>query len=286
MQEILLYAVALPLGVAVGVVGVAGWLHAGEADSSKQRMASGDALAFTTAYLVCHLGLHGTPAGTQLESWEWLLLLVPLAGVLAVADAYTACTWKVRLLAALCFAVLCGWLLVPSFQESPLLWGLGLATSVVALVLSQQRAVRRLSIGPLLVSWVLVGASGVPVLIASANAKFGFFCTAVSAAAGGAFLVRLFPSVRDRWKNSGAILVTSVAFPGILANGHFNNYGEVPVASFVLLALAPLGLLVGVFVSLPQARTWVSVTCGLGSVIAVCVAALWLSWPAITSPAY
>ncbi len=59
-------------------------------ETSNRPMMAAGAIAFTGAYLVCHFGMHGWPAGTQLEAWEWLLGLVPLAAVLGILSVTVA----------------------------------------------------------------------------------------------------------------------------------------------------------------------------------------------------
>lgn len=290
MHEVLLYSVALPLAITMGVLLASRWLFCRrqeERDLIEYPLSAASAIAFACAYLICHLGIHGKPASAQLEAWEWLLLLVPLATLLGVIGSCAAGKAWLEVPLAICLAALSGWLLVPSFVESPWPWRVGIAVTVLVLGSSQQSIVGKLSIAPVLVSWILIFSCGLPVLIASANAKFGFFSTSVAAAAGGALLVCLFRKLQDGWRGTGGIWVVSLLLVALLSSGYFNDYGDVPLAAFGLLIAAPLGLFVGVGVSRFQSRVWISAVVGVLSVVVCCGTSLYFVWPALTAePAY
>jgi hypothetical protein len=130
-------------------------------------------------------------------------------------------------------------------------------------------------------TWILVGSCGLPVLIASANAKFGFFSTSLATAAGATLAACLLH--RNVQVARGAIPVVSVLFPAIFFSGHFNDYGDVPFTSFALLILAPFALWIGVRFSSSELRSWTASAVGIASVVAMCATSLYFAWPALTA---
>jgi hypothetical protein len=152
------------------------------------------------------------------------------------------------------------------------------AAAVLAVIESSMRVGRRLAGGVTLISWIIVAAFGVRILIASANAKFGFFMISIASASGVALL-------RWLWRRTpdiviGASPVIGVTFPSILLSGHFNDYGEVPVSSFILLILAPISVWAGV--PLFKHRPLLASIASLAAVATICGIALGLAWPAMS----
>jgi hypothetical protein len=292
IREVLVYAVAMPM-LAVGVVLVAAawpWRSRGAIEAASRpgnngretRIHCASAIAFATAYLVAHLSLHGRPASSQLESWEWLLLVVPFAAVASVAQGLCGTSSKVGWAWAVALSGLSAWLLVPTFQESPWLWRAILGGSVLGLMIILAAAGDRIPQAGLIVSWVIVGSFGLPVLIASANAKFGFFSTSIAASSGSALFVWLWrrsPSIAK-----GAIPVIAVLFPSIILSGHFNDYGDVPTLSFTLLTLSPAT--VGAGVPFGKKWPWLSALVGCAAVIGACLIALVLAAPHLRQDPY
>ena len=141
MFEILLHSVVLPLAVVGCLLGVA-WRPWSRQDRDKppedKPTHCASAIAFATAYVTCHLGLHGSPAGDQLEAWEWLLLLVPVAGLMGVVDAVVRLPSWLLVAAIAGLAAATGWLIVPSFAQSPWGWRLALGCVVIVLYASQR----------------------------------------------------------------------------------------------------------------------------------------------------
>ena len=267
-SQALIFAVGLPM------LAVALMLYVGQRGVVTDRN-WGAGFGFAAAYLSVHLGTHGLPAGETLESWEWLLFLIPLAALIgAVVTLVRIPLWG-QLAAFACFSLATGWLLVPSFQADPWLWR-GVISILVfvgwCLGLGMREPIFRWLLP---VVWILVGAASLPVLIASANARFGLMCTALAAGSGSALLFGLWR--RDGNPLGSAVGVLSTAFPVILWNGYFNDYGGVPFASFAVLAVAPC--LVGWLV-IP--RRWISPTIVLLVLVAAAVA-VWSVWPILTA---
>lgn len=269
---------ALVFAVGIPLVAVALLMFAGQRGVSTDRN-WGAGFGFVAAYLSVHLGTHGLPAGETIESWEWLLVLMPTAAVIGTVITLVRIPISIQLGVIACFSGIAAWLLVPSFQTQPWLWRSVIA-SLVFVGWSCGLAARDASFRWLLpLVWILVGAASLPVLIASANARFGLMCTSLAAGSGSALLFGLWR--RDGNPLQTAVGVLNAAFPAILLNGYFNDYGGVPCATFLLLASAPC--LVGWFV-IP--RPWLPLAI-VAVVIVVATVAVWSVWPILTAePAY
>ncbi len=235
------------------------------------------AVGISASYTVCHFGLHGKPAGNQPEAWEWLLLLVPIAAVVGGISAWLGPTRKYLHIALyLALSLTVGWFLVPSFQASPWLWRAVLAVTVFTLVVAQSWW------RPTALVWVVTCSFGLPVLIASANAKFGFFATSIAAASGACFLFWLFVS---RTQFLGACVpVVSTLIPSILFSGYFNDYGDVPLDAFAVIVCSPLLVWIASFFTRKEMPT---ALISLLLVAFACSFALFRVWPILTAePAY
>ena len=263
------------------------WSQRGRSDGDALDRTTGGAcgVAFAASYGICHLGLHGLPASAQLEAWEWLLVLVPLAALAGVADSVFKPSRSLPVVAITCLACATGWLIVPGFEPSPWTWRIGIGAVVITLYGSQRHFVQALAGLALPLAWVMVGSFGLPVLIASANAKFGFFSTSIAAASGAAALVWLY--LREMVIVRSAVPVVSVLFPSLFSSGHFNDYGEVSTVAFLLLIAAPLSLWFGLPLTKRYSKSWAPTVVGLACVLLFCCAAVYIAWPALNAvPAY
>jgi hypothetical protein len=206
-----------------------------------------------------------------------------LAALLGVVDSLISLPSMLRLVAAIALAAATGWFIVPSFLGFPWGWRFAIGATVFVLCCSQRYHARELAGITLPVTWILVGSCGLPVLIASANAKFGFFSTSIAAAAGATFLASLFFFDRNVQVARSTVPVVSVLFPAIFFSGYFNDYGEVPFSSFALLIAAPLGLWTGILLQIWQPRSWMASAVSIASIVVICATSLYLAWPALTA---
>lgn len=242
--------------------------------------ASGAAIA--GAYLTSHIAFHGCPSFTAMEAWEWLLVLTPLAALLGMIDSRIPRPGRHSWATATVLAVGTGWLLVPDFQASPWAWRFGLGTTVLVSFVSQRFQCERMRAFVLPLAWTIIGTSGLPLMLASANAKFGVFSSAIAAGAGTATVVWLWP--RGVGLFLSAVPVVSMLYPAIFFSGYFNDYGDVPFASFFLLGIAPLPMWFGILLRRHSfVPNWLADVIGLSAVAATCAAALTLAWLSIAS---
>ena len=94
------------------------------------------------------------------------------------------------------------------------------------------------------------------VLIYHHTARFMDLAVMCGCAAGGVALASL-PTRADA---SGLVPLGVVGLPGLMLNGHYLVDSQVPVASFWLVALAPLGLIPSLIPSVARLPRWVVIT--------------------------
>lgn len=211
----------------------------------------GAALALAAGYVAGHWGLAGGPLSTNNDVSQTLLYLAALGGVLGALDALwprpMALRWGLRLLACAGSA----WLLVrPLAAQGGPIAQYGLAAASVAggmlavWSLLDGAAAREPgpALGLALLIWLVAGAAA---LVMAGTAVVGQLAGAATAALGGLWVVTW------RWPATGRLVSASPVL-ALVAVGQWAIgllYAELPKASFVLLVLAPLGL---VLVQLPR----------------------------------
>jgi len=233
----------------------------------------GPPVAVGLGVLAAFIGLFGLPPLPPVESWQWLFYLTLAAALLGVADALVAAPLAVRRGLMWIPLAIAPWLLVRLLL--PLEWSPGAtygfiaALAVANIIIWTAIDVLALRAGRftlLLVLTILVSAAS-KVVLDSANAKLAQLAGALAATLGPAMVLALW---RDRGINppaggtrtaatalSGrATLTITLPFTGVLMSAYVNNYGDVPAASFVLLAAAPVAMALAEFAPLHRLRPW------------------------------
>jgi len=234
----LILGVLIPAVVSGAVVVAAALLRrGGRAGAASVVGASGAGLGFLAGCVA-----FGWVPLRPVESWHWIAPLAAMgtaAGVIeAVGRRWGWWAWALRL----GVPALAGWLLVPEWQEGRWWWAAGLG--VVALVLTWSlRAVAprpggalRLVTGGLV---LLVAAGASAVLVQAGIAKFGQLAAALAAAIGGTVVLSLALARRsDLPDTAGMAPVWGVVLTGLLFNGWFHTYSDVPGAAFALVIVS------------------------------------------------
>lgn len=267
--EPLLYGVLVPVVVS-GVVLAVGLRprRAGATDGGRWI----GALAHGGGYAAGYALLFDWPALPPCEDWQWLAHVALIAVAAGLVDAQpgapAAVRWGVRLLVS----GLTAWLLVPIWVEARVFWMLGLGAAVITLwaVLRRLAAHASAVCVSLALLAALVGAGGV--LVLTGNARFGQLAGALAATFGARLVVGFFN--RPVCEDVGSLAVVAVLLPGLMFNGHFNNYGDVPAAIFVLVALAPVAAWVAGIGPLRRLTGWPETLVRVGGVVLVTGAAL------------
>lgn len=229
--DVLLYAV-LPATVAAAVV-LTGTLFV----SGGRAAAAGAVLAFVGGVAVGNVLRGVFPLRPGQASWEWL----PCAALAALAVELlarlpgipVAVGWLVRGSAA----GLAAWLLVPADLAAGAWWALpAFAGTVLGEWWILDRLDRRAPTGWVPLLLVLALGAGATVLIHAHSARLTDAATLAAAAVFGIATVAWW----WRAESGGTVPGVAVLLPGLLLAGQSETFSEVPVWSFVLVALAPL----------------------------------------------
>jgi hypothetical protein len=236
-----LYGALIPAVVTAALLVVPLWLRPELAEPTVRRLG---ALATAAGFVAGCFALGLVPLRPGPEAWHWL----PWLALVAAAVTGAPLPGLLRAVLWLGVAALAAWWLVPATLFEDKEWAplrercyLAVAGGVLALGLLVPLARRRP--GPLVpLLWALAVGAGAFVLERSANAKLAQLAGALAAALGAVTLA----AVLAPWRPvaHGAVAVAAALLPGFMAEGKFYTFGEVPLTSFVLAAVAPLGLLV------------------------------------------
>jgi hypothetical protein len=232
--EVMLWGGLLPAAVAAIVL----WF-APRGSDVKNRAAT--TLALAAGYL----------AGVVAQDRASLVTLTPvgllpwfavLAGAVSVVEAAPKWPVLVGVVLRLAVAALAGWLLTPDQPDlAPVrLWYRLAIGGVVfadwtALDFAASRRLGRWV--PALVAFTAL--AGVAVLEKADIGRFTQFAVSLTAASAGATV-----ALRDRPAH-GLAGVAAILVTGLMAAGRFESFSKVPAASYLLVALAPLGLAAG-----------------------------------------
>lgn len=143
------------------------------------------------------------------------------------------------------------WLATPSEIMSKAVWALGLLVLITLLNKRLLRAACRFPFrfpAPLLAALIWSGSSTMVALL-SHSAKFADLAMLNFFALAGAGLVLAIHKIPP------TSLLTGPCFfiPALMLSDQQNTFSEIPIASFILIAAAPLSL---VFIRIPKVRAW------------------------------
>jgi hypothetical protein len=229
--EPLKYGLLLPAVIAAAC-GLLLWLRAKTPGAGRLLAAAGVGLGWLAA--VFALGLAPfLPESAQ--AWHWLPALV----VLAIVAGRMPEAWPVRLISAAVLAAATAFALVPNWEDlAPhrlrLQLLLGGFVFLYALLDRPIRTTGERASALLLAA--IAGAAGA-VLELGGTGMFAQMAGALAAALAGIAFAAHRPGVV-----AGFMPLVAVLLPGLLATGRFHTYSEVPLASYLLVAAAPLAL--------------------------------------------
>jgi hypothetical protein len=221
------------LGASAGLMGLAVW----RLDHKWWPAAAAIAIA---AAMIASNAVRGALEWTPESGWRSLLAAALVA--LAVGMLRAGVGASIGALAPLAYALL------PDDLRTPL-WLAGTMSIVFACVVVLDRVAEKQPQWSLALGWLIVINGAAVVAIAAGSARF-------SDAALYAFAALLGVSVFTLWRSiSLAALAPLLAIyiPGLMISGHYDNYTDVSLVSFALVALAPLCLAP---LLLPQAERW------------------------------
>ncbi len=201
-------------------------------------------------------GLHGSvPFQWEFETGWYSLFSVVVIAVLAEAIIDWRLRHKLRrgfaaILAAIVAVLLAVWV-TPSDMRTSLPWTVGLLAAVFLLNTLALRHAGQFQYGhcvPLFVA-VVWGGSATGVAVLAHSARFADLAMLLSCSIAAVGIMQLI--ARQRWTSFFSGPATFV--PGLILGAALNTYSEIPVASFVLVAVAPAFL---TLLRLPRLRNW------------------------------
>lgn len=201
------------------------------------------ALALPVGFLAGYLLLPWAPIRPT-QPWHWLPWVAVVSAAAGVLGALAGPRWGLRLVAIALAAAVSAWCLVPDWTEwldrQPVAIG-ALAVLLTALATTIRPLAVRPSTGGrrLVVLLAVATIAGALVLGLSQNLKFAQLAGLIAASLGGWVLVA--------WRGNpvplaDAIPAWAVLVGGLMFLGWAYSFSSVPLASYLLVPCAPLGL--------------------------------------------
>lgn len=239
LLEQILPSAIIAMVVAAGICGLALWWG-----KERARAACG-ALALGLAYLSGHLLITGWVAFPPADTTNWLPYFALATAVLgAFCSVLEINAWQRMLVFGLVSAGALRLLLKPKFSygwslPEGYLWVMGLAGAMVVLAIVIDALVRRAATAFEMPAFLLIICAGTfGALMLSGSILLGQFAAVLGAAVFGSLV---FTARRISF-GRGIVPVFSMLLSALVISGHF--FAELPVASALLLAFAPVPALI------------------------------------------
>ena len=233
--EILVCAILLPVVVSGGLALGLSWPHENRLVGLTPAVAAG----FVAGYLV----LPWTSWWPE-DTWQRVAYLAVAAALVAVACHALRAPVRYRLILQLAVSTLAAWLLVPTWEEMLPRWYLWCAVMATCIFLTwmvwASLGTRWPLAGQLLLLIVTFATAG-PVLMLSGNLKFAELTMLLGASAVASVVVAGVRGVTGGLVACAPIL--AVALPGLLLNGYFYSFSDIPLLSYLLILAAPAACL-------------------------------------------
>jgi hypothetical protein len=251
----LLLGILLPAVVALGALLVA-WRPLPEAEPEGGQ-GWGPPLALWLGYAAGHWALRGFPPFPPAESLDWLFWLAWAAGAAGCLEAAGRSAGWVRFATRALVSAAAVWLILRArLQSSSGLASAGLVAATGCALLAlwallEGLAERRPGSSLPLVLWTTAAASSVS-LVLSGSVVLGQLAGALAAALGALVVVSWWRPAAARFR--GAPAVAAVALGGLWISGAV--YSELPLASALLLAAAPVAAWEGEAPAVRRLKPW------------------------------
>ncbi len=192
--------------------------------------------------------------------------LVAISGGVFAALALSRCGSRWRMALRLITMAGCAWWLTPVSPVSSRIGVFVLLFAASALNWEAFRYTSSRSLGPaaLLALAIPWGGAAATVLIHAASARFFDMTVLLTATLAG---IGLIAAVR-KLDVTAVFVGPAVFLPALMLGGAVNTFSEVPIASFILIGLAPCALW---SLSLPPMRRWSGRALAVAAVVAVLV---------------
>jgi hypothetical protein len=202
----------------------------------------GPALAFAGGFLLGYFLLRLGPVAPE-SHWHWLPYGVLLALIVGPVSRAAGVTWVERVLLYALVAAVAGWWLVPTWEDlepsrtSQLLFWAALVVLSASLLEPLAGRFSGSLLG-LVLFFTMVCASGV--LALGGSLRFAQIAGAGAGSLAGLAIVARWGREVDSLQ--GVAMGFVILIWGSLLVGRVNSFSSVPLASYVLLPLAPLSL--------------------------------------------
>jgi len=231
IAELLKYGVVLPAAIAA-VCGLSLWVRSMTPGVGRLIAAAGVGLGWLAGIFL--LGLAPWLPETA-QAWHWL----PALAVLAIIAGRMPEAWPIRLVVAAGLGAAAAFALIPDWESiaphrRQLQIGLGAAVFALTLLDRPMRTTGGRFATILLA--MIAGAAGA-VLEISGNGTFAQMAGVLAAALIGMSFAAHRPGVV-----AGYLPLVALLLPSIVMTGYLNSSSQVPIASYVMVAAAPLAL--------------------------------------------
>jgi hypothetical protein len=280
--EITLFVVIVPALVAAVTVAAAGWAFrcVGVAGSGPAAVA----LALGAGEIAAH-GVNAMPAFPPVEVTDripWLVLAALLLGICeSIRPSPGWARWENRmLLILLAMGLILGPVLGATWpSRSDLAWQGGLVVLLLVVWASLEVLAARRSTAVLGPSLLVVAASAGASLLVSGSLVLGQLGLGLASTLAAVWVLSWW--LPDRSMSRGGVPVLVASYAALLIEGHV--YSALPLASAVLLAVAPLTAWAG-FVGLSRLAPWQGAL--LGAAATLVPAGVALGMAVAASPSY
>lgn len=219
-----LFVVVIPAVVAAAALFLARFLARGEKAPLWPAIAAGFAAG--------HLGIGGWPRGMPVEAWQWMLPIAVLGAVTGASYAWNSMPARARVAP---WVVIVGFTVWTTLVKRPPVALAGFSAAAFLLGWTLDGAARRTSARSFSATVLIVATATGVSLVVSGTLLIGQMAGALAAATGACLVL----AGRLRLESRSAVPVVTALLAALWMNGIL--YAELPIASAVLLAAAPLG---------------------------------------------
>lgn len=246
------------------------------------------AIAIGVGFAISFRLQEGLPDIPPVQRWHWLVLIASGAAVVGVLHGLWANRLPGRLVTGLMLAAVTGLMLqpLPAFDPS-WVWKAAVAMAVFMLWFSNITLAER-NPGQLmpLVMMLAFTAASIVLIAGVSSAKFGVLAGSLACMSG--FIMAIGLLTRKHASIGGSLTVLSTLLPAWMVTGHFYDAaGDVPLASFILIAVAPMALWIGEIPVLSRGKQWRRYLLGLSAVallLAIAIALMVVNLPPPLEP--
>ncbi len=203
---------------------------------------AGNAWAMVGGFITAYLLLPWAPK-IPTESWHWIPYLAIATALIGPAAVAKGVSMGERVAIVILLATIGGLLLIPTWpdlQPARYRYAVGLACSFTVVWLLLAPLVGRVPSASFAFLFAAILIGGAAVLVLSGNLKIAQLAVAAAFSLCGCAGVAYFRTEEGIFR--GALPLITVLLIGLMFTGYIESYSSVPVASYVTVVVAPLGL--------------------------------------------